>query len=91
MANQFPKIKYSIKLSSSTESVYLSFINENGIEKTIRFSDHKSDTGIKQYPNRVVNKNKDMVRIIKSSLKALSNKTVIVMLDRLEKEREYDN
>ena len=32
-----------------------------------------------------------MVRIIKSSLKALSNKTVIVMLDRLEKEREYDN
>lgn len=91
MANQFPKIKYSIKLSSSTESVYLSFINENGIEKTIRFSDHKSGTGIKQYPNRVVNKNKDMVRIIKSSLKALSNKTVIVMLDRLEKEREYDN
>lgn len=91
MANQFPKIKYSIKLSSSTESVYLSFINENGIEKTIRFSDHKSGTGIKQYPNRVVNKNKDMVRIIKSSLKALSNKTVIVMLDRLEKGREYDN
>lgn len=91
MVNQFPKINYSIKLSSSTESVYLSFINENGIEKTIRFSDHKSNKGIKQYPSRVVSSNKDMVRIIKASLKALSNKTVIVLLDRLEKEKQYDN
>lgn len=91
MVNQFPKINYSIKLSSSTESVYLSFTNENGIEKTIRFSDHKSNKGIKQYPSRIVSSNKDMVRIIKASLKALSNKTVIVLLDRLEKEKQYDN
>ena len=86
MANQFPKINYSIKKSQTTESVYLSFVNENGIEKTIRFSDHKSSKGIKQYPYKAVSKNKDMVRIINSSLKALSNKTVIVLLDRLEKE-----
>lgn len=84
MLNQFPHVKYELKRSESTASIYLSFENEHNVKKTIRISDHQTYRNIKQYPEKVVFSNKAMVAIINKALKSLSTKTVYVLLDRIK-------
>ena len=88
MKFNFPSVEYSLKQSVSTESVYLTLKNSNGVEQTLRFSNHKSAKMEKRYSLDRVTSVKDMKSIISKNLKILNRKTVYVLLNRLEKQKE---
>ena len=91
MKFNFPSVEYSLKQSVSTESVYLTLKNSNGVEQTLRFSNHKSAKMEKRYSLDRVTSVKDMKSIISKNLKILNRKTVYVLLNRLEKQKEKEN
>lgn len=91
MKNDFPDIKYTIKSSTSTVSVYLTLINQNGIEKTIRFSNHDSKTGVSKHNIAGSLTNKSIKKTIQKNLKVLDRKAVIVLLDKIQEERRKNN
>lgn len=91
MKNDFPDIKYTIKPSTSTVSVYLTLINQNGIEKTIRFSNHDSKTGVSKHNIAGSLTNKSIKKTIQKNLKVLDRKAVIVLLDKIQEEMRKNN
>jgi len=91
MKFNFPSVEYSLKQSVSTESVYLTLKNSNGVEQTLRFSNHKSAKMEKRYSLDRVTSVKDMKNIISKNLKILNRKTVYVLLNRLEKQKGQHN
>ena len=87
MKNEFPNINYSINQSVSTESIYLSLKKTNGVEKTIRFSNHKSAKMSTSYPIEKIMSKKEIKKIIAKNLKVLDRKSVYVLIDKLEEEK----
>lgn len=88
MKNEFSNINYSINQSVSTESIYLSLKKTNGVEKTIRFSNHKSAKMSTSYPIEKIMSKKEIKKIIAKNLKVLDRKSVYVLIDKLEEEKE---
>ena len=87
MKNEFPNINYSINQSVSTESIYLSLKKTNGVEKTIRFSNHKSAKMSTSYPIEKIMSKKEIKKIITKNLKVLDRKSVYALIDKLEEEK----
>lgn len=87
MKNEFPNINYSINQSVSTESIYLSLKKTNGVEKTIRFSNHKSAKMSTSYPIEKIMSKKEIKKIIAKNLKVLDRKSVYALIDKLEEEK----
>jgi len=88
MKNEFPNINYSINQSVSTESIYLSLKKTNGVEKTIRFSNHKSAKMNTSYPIEKIMSKKEIKKIIAKNIRVLDRKSVYVLIDKLEEEKE---
>lgn len=87
MKNEFPSVNYSITQSVSTESIYLSLKKTNGVEKTIRFSNHKSTKISTSYPIETIMSNKEIKKIIAKNIKVLDRKAVYVLIDKLQEEK----
>ena len=87
MKNEFPNIQYSIIQSNSTESIYLTLRNSNGVEKKIRFSNHKSSKTYVSYPIEKVVSKKELRKIIAKNIRVLEKKSVYVLIEKLEKEK----
>ena len=86
MEQEFPTVTYSFKLSNTTASVYLTLVNDKDVTKTIRFSDHNTYKNCSKYKIDNITSYKKIKTIIESNLKALSKKTVYVLLDKIEKD-----
>jgi len=86
MEQEFPTVTYSFKLSNTTASVYLTLVNDKDVTKTIRFSDHNTYKNCSKYKIDNITSYKKIKMIIESNLKALSKKTVYVLLDKIEKD-----
>ena len=89
MKNEFPNINYSINQSVSTESIYLSLKKTNGVEKTIRFSNHKSAKMNTSYPIEKIMSKKEIKKIIAKNIRVLDRKSVYVLIDKLEEEKAH--
>ncbi len=89
MKNEFPNINYSINQSVSTESIYLSLKKTNGVEKTIRFSNHKSAKMSTSYPIEKIMSKKEIKKIIAKNIRVLDRKSVYVLIDKLEEEKAH--
>lgn len=87
MKNEFPSVNYSITQSISTESIYLSLKKTNGVEKTIRFSNHKSAKMSTSYSIETIMSNKEIKKIIAKNIKVLDRKAVYVLIDKLQEEK----
>ena len=85
MQKFYPTLKYELKCSYTTLSIYLSFISQHNVVKTIRFSDHATKKGISTYPLEVINKNNAMKSVVDRNLKLLERKNVYVLLDKIQK------
>lgn len=85
MQKFYPTLKYELKCSYTTLSIYLSFISQHNVVKTIRFSDHATKKGISTYPLEVINKNNAMKSVVERNLKLLEKKNVYVLLEKIQK------
>ena len=85
MQKFYPTLKYELKCSYTTLSIYLSFISQHNVVKTIRFSDHSTKKGISTYPLEVTNTNKAMKSVVERNLKLLEKKNVYVLLEKIQK------
>jgi len=85
MKNCYPEIKYEIKCSFSTSSIYLSFISDHNVVKTIRFSDHATKKGITNYSFDSIKSIKTIKGIVERNLKVLSKKNVYMLLNQIGK------
>lgn len=85
MQKFYPALKYELKCSYTTLSIYLSFISQHNVVKTIRFSDHSTKKGISTYPLEVINTNKAMKSVVERNLKLLEKKNVYVLLEKIQK------
>lgn len=90
MKTEFANINYSITQSVSTESIYLSLKKANGIEKTIRFSNHKSAKMNTSYPIQKIMLKKEIKKIIEKNLRILDRKSVYILINKLEEEKRNE-
>lgn len=87
MKAYFPDVKYEIKRSNTTASIYLTLYSDCGAAKTIRFSDHNSKKFSTKYTHCEAVSRKQTKRIIEKNLKCLKQKSVYVLLDKLKEEQ----
>jgi len=87
MKNSFPSIDYEIKPSKTTTSVYLVLKNANGVEKTIRFSDHDTAKCMSKHNIKGSITKKSIKATIEKNLKVLNRKTVFVLLNKIQEDR----
>lgn len=87
MKNSFPSIDYEIKPSKTTTSVYLVLKNTNGVEKTIRFSDHDTAKCMSKHNIKGSITKKSIKATIEKNLKVLNRKTVFVLLNKIQEDR----
>lgn len=87
MKQFYPKVEYALRRSTTTVSVYLTFSNEFGVKKTIRFSDHAGKKGITSYRAKKLNSVKNMKAIIDKNMKVLSCKTAYELIEQLKGEK----
>ena len=87
MKNSFPSIDYEIKPSKTTTSVYLVLKNANGVEKTIRFSDHDTTKCMSKHNIKGSITKKSIKATIEKNLKVLNRKTVFVLLNKIQEDR----
>lgn len=86
MAQMYPKIKYTIKCSLSTESIYLRLENEHGIIHSVRFSNHKATNGATMHYTQECLSRKSFKQIVDKALKGMERRTVRILLKRLDNE-----